>query len=84
MAPWDPVLIANLIFCIIIVILSYWAYKKIKNTSMLYIGAAFGLFGISHLAVLMGYDSSLMALIIVRSLGYIMVIIALLRAGFRS
>jgi len=78
------VLIANLIFCIIIVILSIWAYNKTKNPTKLYIGAAFGLFGIAHLAVLMGYESSLTALIVIRSLAYILVILSLIRAGYTA
>lgn len=75
----DPVIIANLIFCIIIVILSIWAFKKIKYKAILYIGAGFGLFGIAHLAVLMGYGSSETILIIIRSLAYIIVIFALIK-----
>ncbi|MCK9151417.1 hypothetical protein [Methanobacterium alcaliphilum] len=78
----DPVIIANLFFCIVIVILSFWAFKKIKNIAILYIGAAFGLFGISHLAVIIGYESSETILIIIRGLAYVLVIIALIKAVY--
>ena len=79
---WDPVYATNLLFCIIIVALSYWAYRKKENASPLYIGAAFGLFGISHLAVLLGYKSSEIVLIIIRTLAYLIVIFALYKVAF--
>ncbi len=81
---WEPITFANLIFCIVIVILSYWTFKKIKNIAILYIGAAFGLFGLSHLAVLLGYESSAIILIISRSFAYILVILALIKAAYRN
>lgn len=83
-AAYDPVTIVNLIFCIIIVILGYAGYKKIDNTFPLYIGAAFGLFGISHLAVILGYASSEVALVLIRGLGYIIVIVAMYMMVFRQ
>jgi hypothetical protein len=44
----------------------------------LYIGAAFGLFGISHLVNLIGLGAELTdLLIIIRTLGYLIVIFAL-------
>lgn len=74
----------NLVFSIVIVILSYWEYTKVKNATILFIGAGFGLFGISHFSILMGVDSSQILLILIRSLGYIMVIIALIRSLYKS
>ena len=78
----DPVIIVNLIFCIIIVALGIVGYKKVKSTVPLYIAAAFGLFGISHFATILGYASSLTALVIIRSLAYLVVIYALYKMAF--
>ncbi len=73
----DPVIILNLIFCIIIVILAVVGYMKTDNTIPLYIGVSFGLFGISHLATILGYSSSTTLLVIIRGLAYIVIIILL-------
>ncbi|AEG19215.1 hypothetical protein [Methanobacterium paludis] len=79
---WDPVTLLNLIFCIIIVILGYWAYRKKENVIAIYIAIAFGLFGISHLAILLGSPSSAVSLLVIRTLGYLVVIFALYKAAF--
>lgn len=79
---WEPVSLLNLIFCIIIVVLGYWAYRKRENIIAVYIAIAFALFGISHLAVLLGSQSSEVSLLVVRSLGYLVVIFALYKAAF--
>ena len=74
----DPMYAVNLVLCIIIVIMGYWGYKKSGDTFPLYIGIAFGLFGISHLSILLGLKDSLeVALIVVRLLAYLIVIFAL-------
>ncbi|MEL7671095.1 MULTISPECIES: hypothetical protein [Methanobacterium] len=78
----DPVIIVNLIFCIIIVALGIVGYEKVKSTVPLYIAAAFGLFGISHFATILGYASSLTVLVIIRSLAYIVIIYALYKMAF--
>ena len=49
---WDPITFINLVLCIIIVILACLCFKKSRHNLPLYIGAAFGLFGISHAATL--------------------------------
>lgn len=75
---WDPIYVVNLLLCIIIAALAYWGYKKSRDLTPLYIGIAFGLFGISHLAVLLGLKDALeTALILVRLLAYLVVIFAL-------
>jgi len=75
---WDPIYTVNLALCIIIFILGYWGYKKQKDTMPLYIGIAFGLFGISHLVTLFGMASDLTnVLIVIRVLAYLIVIFAL-------
>ena len=74
----DPIYIVNLVLCIIILFLGYLSYKKSKDMIPLYIGIAFGFFGISHLATLLGLKVTLeYALIAIRTLGYLLVIFAL-------
>ena len=75
---WDPIYTVNLALCIIIFILGCWGYKKQKDIIPLYIGIAFGLFGISHLVTLFDTESSLTnVLIVIRVLAYLIVIFAL-------
>ena len=75
---WDPIYTVNLALCIIIFILGCWGYKKQKDTMPLYIGIAFGLFGISHLVTLFDMASSMTnVLIVIRVLAYLLVIFAL-------
>jgi hypothetical protein len=50
----DPMVIINLFLCIIILILGYLVYRKHEKISALLIGIAFGMFGLSHLSVLLG------------------------------
>jgi len=76
---WDPIRIINLILCIIILIYGYKNYKKTKTISPLYIGIGFGLFGISHLATLLGIHGTYIItdlLIIIRTAAYLMVLLA--------
>jgi hypothetical protein len=73
----DPVTILNLIFCIIIVSLGFWEYRKKESLIALYIAITFGLFGIAHLAIILGVNSSNLFILIVRSLGYLVIIYAL-------
>jgi hypothetical protein len=75
---WDPVLFVNLVLCIVIVILGYLCFRKSGDLLPAFIGAAFGLFGISHFATLTGFKTTLLVpLIIIRTLAYVLVIIAL-------
>ena len=75
---WDPILFVNLVLCIIIVILGTLCYRKSHDTLPLFIGAAFGLFGISHAATLLGFKVPLtIPLIIIRTLAYLLVVYAL-------
>ena len=75
---WDPIIFINLILCIIIVVLGYRIFKKSGEKLPLYIGIAFGLFGVSHAATLAGLKVPLtLPLIIIRTLAYLIVIYAL-------
>jgi len=75
---WDPIIFINLVLCIIIVILGSLCFLKSGERLPVFIGAAFGLFGISHAATLAGLKVPLtIPLIIIRTLAYILVIVAL-------
>ena len=74
----DPIYIVNLVLCIVIFILGYWGYTKKKDTLPLFIGLAFGLFGISHIVTLFDMASSLReVLIVIRVIAYLLVVFAL-------
>lgn len=75
----DFTVLLNFIFAVIIVILGLWVYKAKNSIIAIFISLAFGLFAISHLAILLGTPSTDMAIIIIRSLGYLVVIYALAR-----
>ncbi len=75
---FDPMYLINLTLCIIIFVLGFFGYKKTGNMVPLYIGIAFGLFGISHLATILGLKGSFEpVLIIVRTAAYLAVIFSL-------
>ncbi len=75
---YDPLVIANFLLCVIIVIMSIWSYRKTDELAPLYVGAAFGLFGITHFATLFGQKDILEpALIMIRILAYLIVIFGL-------
>jgi hypothetical protein len=80
----DPVVILNFIFCLIIVGLGYWAYMKRKSVIAIYIAITFGLFGISHLAILLGIKSSDISILVIRSIGYLVIIYALYKTALGS
>ncbi len=77
------VYVVNLLLCIIIVILGYWGYKKGRDFVPLYIGIAFGLFGLSHLAVLLGVNAETL-LIAIRLLAYLIVVYTLYKIAFKK
>jgi len=75
----DPITAVNFVLTIVIFALGVALYGRKKNVMALYIGIAFGLFAISHLATLLGLAASLVVpLIVVRTVAYIIVILALL------
>ena len=81
---FDPIYILNLVLCIIILVLGCLGYKKSGNKLPLYIGITFGLFGVSHLATLLGLKETLtVALIVIRILAYLIVVFTLYRVAFR-
>ncbi len=77
----EPLIVANVALCIIILALGFLVYRKDKNKLALYVGIAFGLFALSHLIVIFGLAMFLAGfLIIFRVLAYFIVIFALSRS----
>jgi ABC-type uncharacterized transport system permease subunit len=75
---WDPILFVNLLLCIVIIVLGFLCFRKSGEMLPAFIGAAFGLFGISHAATLAGFKVPLtIPLIVIRTLAYVLVIVAL-------
>ena len=70
--------IINLSLCIVILILAVWGYRIRHDLIPLLVGIAFGLFGISHFFKILDLDIDLAnVLIVVRVLGYLLVVVAL-------
>jgi hypothetical protein len=70
----------NFALSVVIVALAIAGYSSKKNKIPLFIGAAFGLFGLSHFITLLGYAQPLTtALVIIRTLAYLIIVFALLR-----
>jgi len=70
--------IINLVLCIIILALGIWGYVKKKNHFVLFMGIAFGLFGVVHLMDILGVPAYLLALIIViRLAAYVLIIFSM-------
>ncbi len=77
----DPVTILNLIFCIVIVCLGYWEYRKKDSLIAIYIAITFGLFGIAHLGIIFGVKSSNIFILTIRSIAYLVIIYALYKTA---
>lgn len=74
----DLISAIDLLLCVIIAYLGYLTYKKKMDKRMLYIGLAFGFFGVSHLIALLGIKTHLeLFVIVIRTLAYLIVISAL-------
>jgi hypothetical protein len=74
------VTVINLVLTTVILILGIWAFVKRKSDIALYVGIAFGLFAVSHALTLAGLAASLETLLIViRTIGYLLVIVAMCR-----
>jgi uncharacterized membrane protein (UPF0136 family) len=82
---WDTLTIINLILCILILIFGILGYQRSKSRVALYVGIAFGLFGLSHLATLLGLKESWSTiLIIIRTAAYLLVTYALFVTAFQG
>lgn len=72
---WDPILIINLILCVVIFLLGI---SRSRNRVALFAGIAFGLFGVSHILAILGLSHRLETLmIIIRFLAYLLVILGI-------
>jgi hypothetical protein len=77
----DPVLLLNIILCFFILVMGLWEYQRSRAALALYIGIAFGLFGISHLILLLGLGTGMTPLLIsIRLIAYLLVIAGLFQA----
>ncbi len=80
---WDTVTAINLILSVAILALGLVGFRRSGKAVALYVGLAFGLFGLSHLATLLDQKDSLEAeLIGIRTLAYLLVAFALYRLAF--
>ena len=76
---WDPITGVNLVLCLIIVAVGIYGFEKSRDRLTLFVTIAFGLFGVSHLATLLGLKDILTTpLIIIRTFAYLSVIYALI------
>ena len=77
--------VINLVLCVVIVIFGLMGWRRSKKVFPLYIGIAFGLFGLSHLATILGQAAQLeVLLIIIRIVAYLIVVYAVYKAAFGS
>jgi uncharacterized membrane protein (UPF0136 family) len=80
---WDTLTFINLILCIVILIFGIISYQRTKSRVTLYVGTAFGLFGLTHLATLLGLSVALnVVIIIIRTLAYLLVTYAMYLAAY--
>ena len=80
---WNTLTFINLILCIVILVFGIISWQRTKSRVALYVGTAFGLFGLSHLASLLGLSNMLnIALIVDRTCAYLLVTYALFLAAY--
>ena len=77
----DMTTTVNLVLCIAILVLGYLVYRRRESINALFIGIAFGMFGLSHLSLLAGLTVfPATTLLLLRICGYGLVIAALYRS----
>ena len=82
---WDPIYVINLVLCVIILIFGLIGWRRSDSTFPIYIGIAFGLFGLSHLATILGLKATLeIPLIVLRTLAYLVVVFIVYKVAFGS
>jgi hypothetical protein len=82
---WNTITVINLVLCIFILAFGIMGWQRSKNFVPLYIGIAFGLFGLSHLATLLSLSVALNTwLIIIRLLAYLLVTYAVYLMAFKK
>jgi hypothetical protein len=79
------VYVINLVLCVVIFVFGLMGWSRSKKVFPLYIGIAFGLFGLSHLATILGQAAQLeVPLIIIRLAAYLIVLYAVYKVAFGS
>lgn len=81
---WDTLTFINLVLSIIILAFGLISWQRSNSRVTLYVGIAFGLFGLSHLGILLGIASTNIALIIDRILAYLLVAYALFLEAYKK
>jgi len=77
--------IINLVLCAIILVFGLIGWRRSGRAFPLYIGIAFGLFGLSHLATILGLKATLeVPLIVARILAYLIVVFTVYKVAFGS
>jgi hypothetical protein len=77
--------VINLVLCVVIFIFGLMGWRRSGKVLPLYIGIAFGLFGLSHLATILGQAAQLEVLLIaIRTLAYLIVVYAVYKVAFGS
>ena len=74
---FDPVVVMNLIFDLIILCFGVFTYLKSEGLAGLVIGIGFAFFAISYVITILGYGDMTTVLIPLRILGYLSVISSL-------
>ncbi len=77
--------VINLILCGVIFVFGLMGWRRSGKVLPLYIAIAFGLFGLSHLATVLGLAAQMEAtLIIIRLAAYLIVVYAVYKVAFGS
>jgi len=80
---WSTLTFINLVLCILILVFGLISWQRTRSRVALYVGTAFGLFGLSHLATLLGLSNPLSTLlIVVRTAAYLLVAYAMFLAAY--
>lgn len=80
---WDPVTTFNLVLSAAIFVLAVIGWARVKNALALFIGIAFALFALMHLATILRWSESLEPLLIIfGAIGYLFVIVAVYKVAF--
>ena len=82
---WDTQTAINLSLCVAIVVIGFMAWHRTRSSVILLVACAFGLFGISHLASLLGLTGQFNTpLIVLRVAAYLLVTCAVLLEAYRK
>jgi hypothetical protein len=77
--------VINLVLCVLILIFGLMGWRRSGKIFPLYIAIAFGLFGLSHLATILGQAAQLdVPLIVIRTVAYLIVAFAVYKVAFGS